>query len=108
MSNIEWTQITWNPTIGCSLVSAGCTNCYAMKMAWRLANNPKVGDMYKGVVRKTDKGKAVWTGKVRLMVERLLQPTKWRKPRTIFVNSMSDLFHEELTLEEIKKVFKIL
>lgn len=105
MSKIEWTDETWNPTTGCSIVSPGCTNCYAMKMAGtRLRENPK----YVGL---TDSSKAgpVWTGEVRLGDEETLtKPLRWRKPRMIFVNSMSDLFHEDVPFEFIDRVFAVM
>ena len=94
-SAIQWTDATWNPTAGCSLVSPGCTNCYAMRDAWRLAHNPKTAAKYAGTVEKVN-GKPVWTGKVNLDEKALLVPLAWRKPRRVFVDSMSDLFHEDV------------
>ena len=90
VSEIEWTDITWNPVAGCTLESAGCTNCYAMRMAARLEamGSPK----YTGLTRKSG-GRAVWTGKIALDEKVLAAPYKWRKPLKVFVNSMSDLFH---------------
>ncbi|RJP47926.1 MAG: phage Gp37/Gp68 family protein [Anaerolineaceae bacterium] len=105
-SAIEWTDATWNPTVGCSIVSPGCTNCYAMKVAdglQRRFNSKK----YAGLT-KTVNGNAVWTGEVRLDESALLQPLKWRKPKRIFVNSMSDLFHESLSDAAIDKVFGVM
>ena len=91
-SNIEWTDMTWNPFVGCSKVSPGCQNCYAEKFAWRLANNPKLPAetraKYQRVVRD---GK--WTGEIEFFPERLEEPLRARKPRRIFVGSMGDLFH---------------
>lgn len=87
-TSIEWTDATWNPVAGCAVISPGCTNCYAMRMAARLdAMGMK---KYRGLTRKSGK-RAVWTGKVRLDDDALGIPASWKKPRRIFVNSMSDL-----------------
>jgi protein gp37 len=90
-SGIEWTDATWNPVAGCTILSPGCTNCYAMRMAARLQamGLPK----YAGTTRKSGK-RHVWTGRIRLDPDSLEAPLRWRKPRLVFVNSMSDLFHE--------------
>lgn len=93
-SSIEWTQATWNPIAGCAVVSPGCTNCYAMKMAARHeAMSTALGRVspYDGLTKKTKAG-AVWNGEMRLVESALRLPLTWRKPKTIFVNSMSDLF----------------
>lgn len=103
-SKIEWTDATWNPVRGCSIVSKGCTNCYAMKQARRFSG---AGGPYDGLTRMT-RGGPVWSGKVRLVPELLNQPLRWRKPRRIFVNSMSDLFHEDVPDEFIDKVFAVM
>lgn len=103
-SKIEWTDATWNPTRGCSRVSAGCDNCYAMNQAHRFSN---AGGPYDGLTT-IRRGKVDWTGKVRLVPEMLERPLHWRKPRRIFVNSMSDLFHESLLNEEILRVFAVM
>lgn len=91
-SNIEWTESTWNPVTGCSKVSSGCKNCYAERMAKRLVamKNPR----YKNGFNVTTHDDLVDL------------PRKWLKPRKIFVNSMSDLFHENIPLEFIQKVFR--
>jgi protein gp37 len=105
-SAIEWTDATWNPTVGCSIVSPGCTNCYAMKVAnglERRFNSPK----YRGLTKVVN-GNPVWTGEVRLDEAALLQPLKWKRGRRIFVNSMSDLFHEALSDEDIDRVFAVM
>lgn len=89
---ISWTGETWNPWAGCSLVSPGCTNCYAMTMAGRLAANP-ITPWYRGTVQKTKTG-AAWTGTVKRAPDRkFCEPERWRTPRLIFVNSMSDFWH---------------
>lgn len=105
-SAIEWTDMTWNPTIGCSIVSPGCTNCYAMKMAARLARMGQ--DNYRGLT-EASKGGPVWSGVVRaLQGETLTAPLRWKKPRRVFVNSMSDLFHESLSDAAIDSVFAVM
>lgn len=96
-SGIEWTEATWNPATGCTKVSLGCRFCYAKHKAWpRLSKNP-VG---------------VYTGRkfedVQVHPERLDQPLRWTKPRMIFVNSMSDLFHEAIPRTFIEDVFAIM
>lgn len=101
-SDIEWTDATWNPVAGCSLVSPGCTNCYAMRMAARLEAMGQV--KYAGTTRKSGK-RAVWTGKVRLDINSLQVPSTWRSPRRVFVNSMSDLFHPEVSDDFILSVW---
>ena len=107
MSNIQWTDETWNPIAGCSKVSDGCTNCYALDMAWRLANIKATRDQYGPTVEKA-KGKKRWTGKVTFNELSLLKPLRWAKPRKIFVNSMSDLFHEDVTDDQLDLIFGIM
>lgn len=104
MTNIEWADKTWNPIAGCSIVSPGCIHCYAMLMASRLEamGQPK----YAGLTKKVN-GNAVWTGKVRLDEAALTLPLCWRKPARIFVNSMSDLFHEDVPDDWIDRVFAV-
>jgi protein gp37 len=104
-SPIEWTDATWNPCVGCSLVSPGCTHCYAMRLAHRLALMGST--KYQGLTEMTKAG-AVWTGQVRLDEDALDQPLRWKKPRRIFVNSMSDLFHEALDAHEIAQIFAVM
>ena len=103
-STIEWTDATWNPVRGCALVSPGCTNCYAMRQAHR-ASGP--GRAYEGLTQISKAG-PVWTGKVRTVPELLAQPLHWQRPRRIFVNSMSDLFHEDVPLDFIAEVWAIM
>ncbi len=106
-SKIEWTERTWNPIVGCSILTPGCTNCYAMKMAARLELMGNVHH-YAGTTKKV-KGNAVWTGKLALAPSNiLLEPLKRRKPTTYFVNSMGDLFHEDCPDEWIDKVFSVM
>lgn len=94
-SKIEWTQATWNPVTGCNKVSPGCKNCYAEREWKRLSANP--GSVYYGR-SFTD---------VQCHPERLKQPLQWQKPRMIFVNSMSDLFHKDVPFEFIDKVLAV-
>jgi protein gp37 len=101
-TTIEWTDASWNPVAGCTVISPGCTNCYAMRMAARLdAMGMK---KYRGLTRKSGK-RAVWTGKVGLDRKSLGIPAGWKKPRRIFVNSMSDLFHEAVPAEFVAAVW---
>src|SRR6266851_3137810 len=88
---IEWTDATWNPVAGCSIVSAGCTNCYAMEMAKRL--DAMGVDKYNGLTRHSGR-RTIWNGLIREDASALNIPLAWKKPKKIFVNSMSDLFHE--------------
>jgi protein gp37 len=106
-SKIEWTEETWNPVVGCSIVSPGCTNCYAMKMAARLEAMGSAPH-YAGTTMKTKAG-AVWTGTVTGAPDSVLYaPLKRRKPTIYFVNSMGDLFHEAVTDEMIDRVFAVM
>ncbi|MGE4193047.1 MAG: DUF5131 family protein [Pseudodesulfovibrio sp.] len=100
-TKIEWTDKTWNPIVGCSKVSPACDHCYAEKMAFRLAHNPKAPIEYRNVV--TDAG--TWNGKTALVESTLGTPLHWRKPCRVFVGSMTDLFHEDTPDEWIGKVF---
>jgi protein gp37 len=101
-SAIEWTDATWNPVAGCTILTAGCTNCYAMRMAARLEamGTPK----YAGLTRKSGQ-RYVWSGAVTIDRAALNTPTAWRKPRLIFVNSMSDLFQEAVPFDFIRDVW---
>ncbi|MBF2761466.1 MAG: DUF5131 family protein [Ectothiorhodospiraceae bacterium AqS1] len=104
-TRIEWTDATWNPVAGCSMMSAGCTNCYAMSMAKRLE---AMGvEKYKGLTRKSGK-RTTWKGIVREDHESLGIPIRWKKPRKIFVNSMSDLFHPQVTEKFVSKVWQVM
>jgi protein gp37 len=104
-TSIEWTDATWNPVAGCTVLTAGCTNCYAMRMAARL--DAMGMGKYRGLTRKSGK-RAVWTGKIRLDEASLAIPKSWSKPRKVFVNSMSDLFHEEVPVKFIAKVWAVM
>ena len=103
---IEWAEATWNPIAGCTVVSPGCTNCYAMKTAAGLER--RFGSVkYAGLTRVVN-GNVVWTGELRLVEAALGQPLRWRRPRRIFVNSMSDLFHENLPDAAIDRVVGVM
>lgn len=114
-TNIEWTEDVWNPLAGCNEISPGCLHCYAATMAHRLAamaqadiaagRDPGSKRKYIGTTKKLDNGKIVWTGKVNLDPDALQEPLKRKKPTTYFVNSMSDLFHEDVPDEFIDDVF---
>lgn len=102
LSDIEWTDATWNPVAGCRVLSAGCTNCYAMRMAARLQamEHPS----YLGTTRKSG-NRHVWTGKTILIEQSLDVPLRWKKPRLVFVNSMSDLFQDAIPFEFVDRVW---
>jgi protein gp37 len=110
MSNIEWTDEVWNPVVGCSPVSPGCLNCYAATMARRLDGMGKRGyGPVDGVrIAEVRGGRAVFTGSVRCVPEALGKPLSWRAPRKVFVNSMSDLFHEEVPFEFVDRVWAVM
>ncbi|SHI79098.1 protein gp37 [Aureimonas altamirensis DSM 21988] len=104
-TSIEWTDATWNPVAGCTILTAGCTNCYAMRMAARLE---AMGvEKYEGLTRKSG-GRAKWTGKITLDRKSLAVPSTWAKPRRVFVNSMSDLFHSDVPADFIADVWKVM
>ncbi|TIQ96703.1 DUF5131 family protein [Mesorhizobium sp.] len=104
-TSIEWTDATWNPVAGCTILTAGCTNCYAMRMAARL--DAMGVDKYAGLTRKTG-GRAKWTGQIFLDRNALSIPATWSKPRRVFVNSMSDLFHADVPADFIADVWKVM
>lgn len=103
-STIEWTDATWNPITGCSVVSLGCTNCYAMKLA---GTRLKHHESRAGLTTDSKAG-PVWNGKVRLNAQWLDQPLRWKKPSMIFVCAHGDLFHETVPDEWIDQVFAIM
>ncbi len=111
-TTIEWTDATWNPVKGCKPVSPGCKNCYAEMIAARFSGsypdkpeNPKA--TFHGFAIMTDHGPQ-WTGKVELIESKLLEPLHWRKPRRVFVNSMSDLWHENLPRVQIARTYAVM
>lgn len=99
---IAWTDETWNPVRGCSRVSEGCRNCYAEGTAARFSG---ADQPYEGTINQETKR---WNGNVRLVPEKLADPLRWARPRMVFVNSMSDLFHESVPDEFIDQVFAIM
>lgn len=98
-SKITWTETTWNPVTGCSPVSPGCDNCYAASITHRFA---------KGQTRKTSDGRIEFNGTIKLHHDRVEQPLSWRKPRLVFVCSMSDLFHHSVPDEFLWRVFDVM
>jgi protein gp37 len=108
-SSINWTEATWNPVVGCSKVSEGCANCYAVRYVRRMGGQPNA------TIRRANEGLVVsapgalgWSGVVRPLPDRLEQPLHWKKPRMVFVDSLSDLFHEGLSIEYVAQVFEIM
>lgn len=99
-TSIAWTSATWNPVRGCAPVSPGCANCYAARMASRFAGP---GQPYQGLASG-----GRWYGAARFVPEMLDLPLRWRKPRRVFVNSMSDLFHDDITDAQIAAVFGVM
>lgn len=103
-SDIEWTDATWNPISGCSVVSPGCTNCYAMRLAGtRLQHHPSRA----GLTRNTKAG-PVWTGDVRFNEQWLDQPLRWTRPRMIFPVAHGDMFHEKVPDAWIDKIMLVM
>lgn len=103
-TTIEWTDATWNPITGCSVVSAGCKHCYAMKLAGTRLRHHKSRTC---LTQETNAG-PVWTGEVRLNEQWLDQPLRWSRPRMIFVCAHGDLFHENVPDEWIERVFGVI
>ena len=102
-SAIEWTEATWNPTTGCDRVSAGCDNCYALLLAGRLKRMGQGRYQVDGDPRTSGPGFAV-----QVHSDALDLPRHWRRPRRIFVNSMSDLFHAKIPVEFVREVFAVM
>jgi protein gp37 len=109
-SSIEWTTRTWNPIVGCTMVSPGCGICYAERMSMRLARmaageeNPGRKVHYRKVINE----RGHWNGHMQPVEEALDDPLHWKQPTTIFVNSMSDLFHENVDPAFIQRVFEVM
>lgn len=113
-TKIEWTESVWNPVVGCSKVSRGCDHCYAERMAKRLVamaraarergDDPGRAANYEKVL--TPQGR--WNGKVFMDRDALREPYGWRQPRVVFVNSMSDPFHENVSTDFIKAMFAVM
>lgn len=107
-TGIAWTGRTWNPTRGCSRTSPGCLNCYAERVAARFCGP---GQPYEGLVsihKKGDRTEARWNGQTRFVEHALAEPLRWRKPARVFVDSMSDLFHDGFSNEQIAAVFGVM
>lgn len=102
-TKIEWTDATWPVTNGCALESPGCENCYAMKLAHKLGANPNT-PQYAGLTEVGRHGPR-WNGVVRPYEKDINQPLHWKRPRRIFVDSMSDLFHADVPFDWIDRVF---
>jgi protein gp37 len=100
-SNISWCDKTWNVTTGYTRIAQGCAKCWAVKMANRLQGAKIKG--YENVVKNNN-----WTGEIKLLTHNLEHPLHWKKPCKIFVNSMSDLFHEKIPFEFIKRVYEVM
>lgn len=106
-SSIEWTDATWNPIRGCTPISPGCKNCYASSVAKRFSGP---GLAYEGLVRINAAGEATndWNGTIKWAEKHLLDPLRWKTPKKIFVNSMSDLFHENVTDDMRDKILAVM
>jgi len=110
---IEWTDLTWNPIVGCSKISEGCRNCYAIPQAYRNAaiaqklENPGRLAYYEGLTEKRS-GRTEWTGKINFVPDALNIPLQRKKPTKFFVNSMSDLWHESVTDEQIAEIWAVM
>lgn len=106
-TEIEWADATWNPIRGCTRVSEGCRHCYAESIAARFSGP---GQPFEGLaqrVTRKDDTRGQWTGKIGFAANVLLDPIKWQLPRTIFANSMSDLFHEAVMVEWIDQIMAV-
>ena len=104
-SKIEWTDATWNPIRGCTRVSEGCRFCYAERVADRFSG---VGQPYEGLTTRGKSGQPQWNNRIMLVPHKLKKPLSWKQPRRIFVNSMSDLFHEKVPFDYIEQVFDVM
>lgn len=105
-SRIEWTEATWNPTTGCTRVSSGCDHCYAARMSHRL--EVMGTEAYAGLTSVNRRGERHFNGTVRCHPDRLDIPGRWKTPRLVFVNSMSDLFHPGVPPEFVRDVFRVM
>ena len=101
-TKIEWAEAVWNPVVGCTRVSEGCRNCYAERMAKRLQAMGTRG--YDGVVDKHGR----WTGKINVVESAMTVPLRRKKPTVYFVNSMSDMFHQDVSNEVVDTVFAVM
>jgi protein gp37 len=103
-TSIEWTEATWNPIAGCTVISPGCTNCYAMRLAGRLALMGQ--EKYTGTTFRSG-GRSKWNGTINFDEAALAIPKRWKRGKSIFVNSMSDLFHDDVPLDFIRRIFQV-
>lgn len=106
-TKIEWADTTWNPLRGCTRVSEGCRNCYAERlMARNLPDlrSPTTGEPF-AVMKPSG---PTWTGRVELIESKMSEPFRWRKPRRVFVNSISDTFHERVSDDTIERIFRVM
>lgn len=108
-TTIEWADKTWSPLIGCDRVSDGCTGCYAITTAHIRTShpNPKISTAFAGTTHRNN-DRTDWTGQINQLEDRLTQPLAWKKPRKVFVNSQSDLFHKNVDHDFIAKVFAVM
>ena len=104
-TKIEWATKVWNVTSGCDKVSPGCENCYAINMSNRLSGIEATKERYAGSVTKTKGGKLNWSGQIKLHEDQLDKPSTWMPKNRVFVNSMSDLFHEDVPFDFILRVW---
>ena len=117
MTGISWADETWNPVVGCTPVSTGCAHCYAARTALRLGRMPALLQ-YRDVARQDLIGRPAWSGLVRMVPAALQAPYRWARPRTVFLGSMSDIFHERVpdqyldciwdTIEDTDHVYLVL
>jgi protein gp37 len=104
---ISWSQFSWNVLRGCSLASPGCKNCYAMRLASKFASAKSGPTPFKGFAYMED-GEPRWTGKVATLPDKLLEPFSLKPPQRVFVNSMSDMFHEEVPTRFLYQMFGVM
>lgn len=102
-TKIEWTHRTWNPVKGCSRVSPGCLNCYAEGIASRFSGEGQPFHLF-----AERKPSPHWTGRVEVNETSFIEPLRWKKPALVFVNSMSDLFHEGLSFDSLIRIFRVM
>ncbi|MEX0643613.1 MAG: phage Gp37/Gp68 family protein [Pirellulales bacterium] len=105
-TKIEWTEATWNPVTGCTRASAGCDNCYAVRLTYRLESCGQ--SKYTGLTSRNRQGRRHFNGVVKCHEADLQRPLRWTKPLVIFVNSMSDLFHPAVPADFIRQVFEVM
>jgi protein gp37 len=109
-TKIEWTDATWNPVAGCEMIAPECAHCYAIYQVHRMASNPnpQIRAANEGLTERLPNGRLNWTGVMRTLPDRLTKPLKTKKPTMFFVNSLSDLFHEDVPFEYVAAVFGIM